>query len=92
MSAESRMEPTSTEEDLVDIADAFENREFSPVELVAIKRTRRRSPRLGEAKAKVQTFRAPPSLMDRVRRKAASDGTTESQVIRDALDAYLSPH
>ena len=50
------MEPTSTEEDLVDIADAFENSEFSPVELVAIKRTRRRSPRLGEAKAKVQTY------------------------------------
>ena len=92
MGTESRRELTPTAEDLVDTADAFENREFSPVELVAIKRTRRRSPRLGEAKAKVQTFRAPPSLMDRVRRKAASDGTTESQVIRDALDAYLSSH
>ena len=65
--------------------------EFSPEELAAIKKTRRRSPRLGDAKAEVQTFRAPPSLMDRIRQKAASDGTTESQVIRDALDAYLSP-
>ena len=30
------------EEDLVEIANAFETTEFSPVELVAIKRTRRR--------------------------------------------------
>ena len=92
MSGKSRVEPTSREQDLVEMADAFETTEFSPVELDAIKRTRRRSPRLGEARATVQTFRGPPSLMDRVRRKAASDGTTESQVIRDALDAYLSPH
>ena len=92
MSRKSRTAPTPTEQDLVEIADEFEAAEFGPAELVAIKRTRRRSPILGEAKAMVQTFRAPPSLMDRVRRKAASDGTTESQVIRDALDAYLSPH
>ena len=78
-------------DDLVEIAAAFENAEFSTNELGAIKKTRRRSPRLGDAKAEVQTFRAPPSLMHRIRQKAASDGTTESQVIRDALDAYLSP-
>ena len=91
MSKESRASATPAAVDLVEIAAAFENAEFSTNELGAIKKTRRRSPRLGEAKAEVQTFRAPPSLMGRIRQKAASDGTTESQVIRDALDAYLSP-
>ena len=91
MSKESGASATPAADDLVEIAAAFENAEFSTNELGAIKKTRRRSPRLGDAKAEVQTFRAPPSLMDRIRQKAASDGTTESQVIRDALDAYLSP-
>ncbi len=91
MNKESRVHVAATADALVEIADAFEDREFSPDELAAIKKTRRRSPRLGEAKAEVQTFRAPPSLMARIRQRAASDGTTESQVIRDALDAYLSP-
>lgn len=76
--------------DLAAMAEGFESQQFSPDELAVIRRTRRRSPRLGEAKAEVRTFRAPPSLMDRIRRRAASDHTTESQVIRDALDAYLS--
>ena len=91
MSKEPRASATPAADDLVEIAAAFENAEFSTNELGAIKKTRRRSPRLGDAKAEVQTFRAPPSLMDRIRQRAASDGTTESQVIRDALDAYLSP-
>ena len=91
MTEASRRRATPTADCLVEIADAFESREFSPEELAAIKKTRRRSPRLGEAKAEVQTFRAPPSLMGRIRQRAASDGTTGSQVIRDALDAYLSP-
>ena len=91
MSRESKVPAEPSAGDLVGIADAFEGREFSCDELGAIKKTRRRSPRLGEAKAEVQTFRAPPSLMDRIRQRAASDGLTESQVIRDALDAYLSP-
>ena len=91
MSEGSRRQATPPGAGFVEIADEFESREFGPDELAAIKKTRRRSPRLGEAKAEVQTFRAPPSLTDRIRQKAASDGTTESQVIRDALDAYLSP-
>ena len=91
MSRESQPHAEPSTDDPSGIADAFESREFSPDELGAIKKTRRRSPRLGEAKAEVQTFRAPPSLMDRIRQRAASDGTSESQVIRDALDAYLLP-
>ena len=90
MSREADMHAASTEDDPAEIASAFETREFSSEELAAIKNTRRRSPRLGEAKAEVQTFRAPPSLVDRIRVRATSEGTTESQVIRHALEAYLS--
>ena len=90
MSREAHAHAASTEDGPAEIASAFESREFSSEELAAIKKTRRRSPRLGEAKAEVQTFRAPPSLVDRIRERATSDGTTESQVIRHALEAYLS--
>ena len=90
MSREAHAHAASTEDGPAEIASAFESRECSSEELAAIKKTRRRSPRLGEAKAEVQTFRAPPSLVDRIRERAASDGTTESQVIRHALEAYLS--
>lgn len=90
MSRQSGARAQPTNEDLAAIVDEFETREFSSGELAAIRRTRRRSPRLGEAKAEVRTFRAPPSLMDRIRQRAVSDRTSESQVIRDALDAYLS--
>ena len=90
MSREAHAHAASTEDDPAEIASAFESREFSSEELAAIKKTRRRSPRLGEATAEVHTFRAPPSLVDRIRERATSDGTTESQVIRHALEAYLS--
>ena len=72
------------------IATDFENREFEPAELTAIRKTRRRAPRLGEAKAEVYTFRAPPSYKRRIQERAAAQDVTESQVIRDALDSYLS--
>ena len=86
----SRRSATPAVGHLVGTADAFESRGFSSEELAAIKKTRRRSPRLGEATAEVQTLGAPPSLVDRIRERATSDGTTESQVIRHALEAYLS--
>lgn len=89
MSRKTRTGKTITDEDLVDIATDFENREFTPQELTKIRKTRRRSPRLGDAKAEVYTFRAPPNYKSRIRQRAKSDHTTESQVIRDALDAYL---
>lgn len=90
MSRQTSARAQPTDEDLAAIADEFETQAFSSDEVAAIRRTRRRSPRLGEAKAEVRTFRAPPSLMDRIRQRAAYDHTSESQVIRDALDAYLS--
>ena len=75
--------------DLAGVAADFEHHDFTPDELKKIKKTRRRSPRLGEANAEVYSFRAPPSYKDRIRRRADSDKKSESQIIRDALDAYL---
>lgn len=72
-----------------EIAQAFEHQDFTAEELTAVKKTRRRSPRLGESKAEVYSFRAPPTYKDRIRRRAQSDEKTESEVIREALDAYL---
>ena len=84
---ENDKDPTGDE--IEAIAADFEERTFAPDALSKIKRTRRRSPRIGEARADVYTFQAPPSYKCRIKQWATSDKTTESQVIRDARDAYL---
>lgn len=89
MSNETKADRSLTDDEIKSVAAEFENREFTPHELAKIKRTRRRSPRIGEARAEVYTFRAPPSYKNRIQQRAATDDKTESQVIRDALDAYL---
>ena len=71
------------------IATTFEEQEFTANELATIKKTRRRAPRLGDTKAEVYSFRAPPRVKDRIKRRAAQENKTESEVIREALDAYL---
>jgi len=71
------------------IATTFEEHEFAASELATIKKTRRRAPRLGQAKAEVYSFRAPPQCKDRIKRRATSDNKTESEVIREAPAAYL---
>jgi hypothetical protein len=81
---------TLTDNELADIARDFEEREFTNDELSTIKSSHRRKPTLGEATAVVVAFRAPPAYKDRIKRRAEADHTTESQVIRDALDAYLA--
>ena len=65
------------------------NRGLLPDSWGILGRLRRRSPIIGEALAEVYTFRAPPSYKSRIKQRATSDDKTESQVIRDALDAYL---
>lgn len=80
---------TLTDKDLDALADDFEKTEFSPEDVAKIKKTRRRAPRIGDTNAEVVTFRAPASYKDRIKARADTDATTESQVIRDALDAYL---
>lgn len=89
MNNEAKTDRTLTGDEIKSVAGDFENREFTTDKLTKIKRTRRRSPRIGEARAEVYTFRAPPSYKKRIKKRAATDDKTESQVIRDALDAYL---
>ena len=89
MSNETKTDRTVSGDEIEAIAADFEGREFTSDELAKIKRTRRRSPRIGEARAEVHTFRAPPSYKSRIKQRAASDKKTQSQVIRDALDSYL---
>jgi hypothetical protein len=48
------------------IADDFATREFSADELASIKKSRRRTPTIGDAAAEVVTFRAPPAYKDRM--------------------------
>ena len=79
---------TLSDEELAAIADDFETTDFAP-RIAKIKKTRRRSPRIGDTKAEVLTFRAPHAYKDRIRERADADEKSESQVIRDALDAYL---
>jgi translation initiation factor 2 alpha subunit (eIF-2alpha) len=72
-----------------EIAAEFEAQSFDADALDEIKKTRRRSPRIGEARAEVYSFRAPPSYKDRIRRRASDENKSESEVIREALDAHL---
>ncbi len=78
-----------TDEEVAAIADDFGTTDFTPEDITKIKMTRRRSPRIGDTKAEVLTFRAPDAYKDRIKERADADETSESQVIRDALDAYL---
>jgi hypothetical protein len=80
---------TITDDEIAAIADDFETTDFSPEVIAKIKKTRRRSPRIGDTKAEVLTFRAPGAYKDRIKDRADADHKSESQVIRDALDAYL---
>ena len=80
---------TLTDEEIAVLADDFESTDFTPEDVAKIKKTRRRSPRIGNTKAEVLTFRAPGSYKDRIRERADADDKSESQVIRDALGAYL---
>mgnify|MGYP001811682733 CR=1 FL=1 len=80
---------TLTEDEIAAIADDFETTDFTPEDVTEIRKTRRRAPRIGDTKAEVLTFRAPRADKHRIKQPADADATSESQVIRDALDAYL---
>ena len=50
MSNETKTDRTLTSDEARSVAADFENREFTSDELAKIKRTRRRSPRIGEVR------------------------------------------
>ncbi len=89
MNRKTKTGKTITDGQIAAIADDFETTDFTPEDATQIKKTRRRSPQLGDTKADVVTFRAPRAYRDRIRARADADDKSESEVIRDALDAYL---
>lgn len=59
------------------------------VETLVSRRGKRGRPSLGSAPATVESVRLDPELRDALAERAESDGTTPSEVIREALRKYL---
>jgi uncharacterized protein (DUF4415 family) len=59
------------------------------VDAVIARRNKRGRPALGSAPASVESVRLDPELRDRLAARAQADGTTPSEVIRQALRDYL---
>jgi len=66
VSNETMADRTASNDEGEAMAADFEEREFTSDDLAKIKRTRRRSPRTGEAQSEVHTFRAPPSCKSQI--------------------------
>lgn len=89
MSRTTKSGKTLTDDEIAALADDFETTDVTSEDIAKIKKTRRRSPRIGDTKAEVLAFRAPGAYKDRIKERADADDKSESQVIRDALDSYL---
>jgi len=83
---------TFTEAELTAMAEQLAEREYTDAELMAMKKTRRRTPRLGDTVTKPSSYRIPDHLKTQLKNRAKSDKKSESDVVRDALDAYLNIH
>ncbi len=59
------------------------------VDALIARRGRRGRPALGSAPSSVESVRLDPELRDRLAKRARVDGTTTSEVIRQALRDYL---
>ncbi len=81
---------TFTEAELTAMAEELAEREYTDAELMAMKKTRRRTPRLGDTVTKPSSYRIPDRMKTQLRKRAKTDNKSESDVVRDALDAYLS--
>lgn len=61
---------------------------YDPDNLIA-RRGRRGRPALGSAPASVESVRLDPELRDQLLARASAEGTTTSEVIREALRRFL---
>jgi hypothetical protein len=59
------------------------------VDALIARRGKRGRPSLGSAPASVESVRLDPELRDELAQRAEADGTTPSEVIRQALRRYL---
>jgi hypothetical protein len=80
---------TFTEAELMAMAEGLAERDYSDTELAAIKKTRRRAPSLCDTVTKPSSYRIPDRQKGRLKERAKADKKSESDVVREALDAYL---
>ena len=59
------------------------------VDALIARRGKRGRPSLGSAPATVESVRLDPELRDQLTQRAEADGTTPSEIIRQALRDYL---
>jgi uncharacterized protein (DUF4415 family) len=59
------------------------------VDMLVARRGRRGRPALGSAPASVESVRLDPELRDQLLERAKAEGTTASEVIREALRSFL---
>lgn len=76
-----------SDEDIQRLADEAE-RGYDVDALIA-RRGKRGRPTLGSAPASVESVRLDPELRDQLAERAKADGTSASEVIRQALRNYL---
>jgi uncharacterized protein (DUF4415 family) len=76
-----------TDADVQRLADQAER--GYDVEALIARRGKRGRPALGSAPASVESVRLDPELRDQLTERAKADGTTPSEVIRQALRDYL---
>lgn len=60
------------------------------VEALLARRGKRGRPALGSAPASVESVRLDPELRDQLLERAKADGTTTSELIREALRRFLA--
>lgn len=78
-----------TDADVKRLADEAEH--GYDVDALIARRGKRGRPALGSAPASVESVRLEPELRDQLTARAQADGTTPSEVIRQALRDYLHP-
>lgn len=76
-----------TDADVQRLADEAER--GYDVDVVIARRGKRGRPALGSAPSSVESVRLDPELRDQLSERARADGTTTSEVIRQALRDYL---
>jgi uncharacterized protein (DUF4415 family) len=72
-----------------DVQRLAEEAERGDVDALIARRNKRGRPALGSAPASVESVRLDPELRDQLASRAQADGTTPSEVIRQALRNYL---
>ena len=75
-----------TEADLDTIAEEVESSDY---DIAALRKRRRGRPAMGSGPAEVVPVRIDPELRAAVAARAETDGTTTSEVIREALRRFL---